>query len=153
MDLVSYYVTEEEKGRITDVIHKLMAVTKLDLVVVGDEGGRLIAYLPQGSLEDEEIAERFCVISASVIGALDNLDNLVQMRTNFLTEGIDSSLYIKMSEHKFFVATRFGKNVPVGTVRLFVEKAVKELDVIFENIRRRGKANTKLDFKIDDLML
>lgn len=153
MDIVSYYVTEEERDKITDIIHKLMTVAKVDIVVVGDEGGRLIAYLPLGGVKEEEIAERFCVISASVIGALDNLDNIIQMRTSFFTEGIDSSLYVKISNHHFFVATKFGKNVPIGTVKLFVEKAVNEMNPIFENIRKRGNGNYNLGFKFDDLML
>lgn len=153
MDIVSYFITEEEKSKIDYILHKLLSVTKVDIIVVGDEGGRLISYLPYGDTKDEEIAERFCVISASVIGALQNLDNIIQMRTSFFTEGIDNSLYVKISKHSFFVATKFGKNVPIGTVKLFVEKAVNEMDTIFENIRKRGNKLSKPNINFDDLIL
>lgn len=153
MDIVSYYITDEEKLKIDAILYNVISITKVDLIVVGDEGGRLISYIPQGGIKDEEIAERFCVICASIIGALQNLDNLIQMRTSLFTEGIDDSLYVKISKHHFFIATKFSKNVPIGTVKLFVEKAANQMDSIFENVRKRGIRNNTTIISFDDLIL
>lgn len=137
MDLIGYKLTQEDVRKIEYVLEKLINSVNIDIVVVGDEGGRLLAYLPFGA-DSQQVAERFCVVCASVLGALDQLDNLIQSKTNFFTEGIGSSIYIKISNAKFFISVKFGRNVMLGTVKLFVDKAIKELDPLFSEIRKRS---------------
>lgn len=139
MDLVSYQITKEDLREIEEVLRKLMASVNIDIAVIGDEGGRLIAYLPLGDGSDK-VAERFCVVSASVLGALDQLDNLIQSKSNFFTEGLGSSIYIKVSSQKFFISVKFSRGVMLGSVKLFVDKAVKELEPLFQQIRGRSTA-------------
>ncbi|MEZ0323874.1 MAG: hypothetical protein ABWJ98_06180 [Hydrogenothermaceae bacterium] len=134
MDLVSYEITKADIDSINQVLAKLLNSVALDIVVVGDEGGRLITFSPYG--EDMfNVAQRFCVISASVLGALDQLDNLLQSKSNFFTEGLNGSIYIKLSNSNFFISVKFGRNVMLGTVKLFVDRAAKELEPVFIKIR------------------
>lgn len=137
MDLIGYKLTQEDVQKIDKVLEKLLASVNIDIVVVGDEGGRLITHMPIAT-DSQVMAERFCVVSASVLGALDQLDNLIQSKTNFFTEGLGSSIYIKISDAKFFLAVKFGRGVMLGTVKLFVDKAMKELEPIFKDIRSRS---------------
>lgn len=137
MDFIGYRLTQEDIQNIDKVLEKLLNSVNIDIVVVGDEGGRLISHMPI-SINSQNIAERFCVISASVLGALDQLDNLIQSKTNFFTEGLGSSIYIKISDANFFIAVKFSKGVMLGTVKLFVDKAMKELEPIFRDIRNRA---------------
>lgn len=149
MDLVGYRTTQEDIRRIEEVLEKLMRSVNIDIAVVGDEGGRLLTYLPLG-VNSDAVAERFCVVSASVLGALDQLDNLIQSKTNFFTEGLGSSIYIKISDAKFFISVKFSKGVMLGTVKLFVDKAIKELEPVFQEIRNRSK-NKLAGLKFDML--
>ncbi|MCX7738614.1 MAG: hypothetical protein N2Z80_04275 [Hydrogenothermaceae bacterium] len=137
MDIISYHISDEDIKEIEEVLRKLITSIGIDIAVVGDEGGRLIAYLPLGD-GSHHIAERFCVVSASVLGALDQIDNLVQSKMNFFTEGLASAIYIKISPRKFFISVKFSKGVMLGTVKLFVDKAMKELEPIFQQIRERS---------------
>ena len=145
MDIVSYTLENQDITQINTILEKFIMATYVDLVLIGDEGGRIVSFLSP-DIKDEKEASRFAVVCAGVLGALDQLNHIIHEKNTFFTEGINKSIYIRISQHKFFIASIFDKKVPLGSVKLFTEKALKELDPIFNEIRNRRKDDLKIKF-------
>ncbi|ACN98359.1 hypothetical protein SULAZ_1271 [Sulfurihydrogenibium azorense Az-Fu1] len=145
MDIVSYTIEKKDLEYIESILEKFIMATYVDLVLIGDEGGRVVSFL-SSDVKDEREASRFAVVCAGVLGALDQLNHIIHEKNTFFTEGINKSIYIRISQYNFFIASIFDKKVPLGSVKLFTEKALKELDPIFNQIRNRKKDNFKISF-------
>lgn len=145
MDLISYKADKNDILEIEKVLEKLVLSTYIDLALVGDEGGRLLAFVSP-DIKDEKEASRFSVVCAGVLGALDQLNHIIHEKNNFFTEGINKSIYIKISQHKFFIASIFDRKVPLGSVKLFTDKALSNLEPIFQRIRNNKSENLNIKF-------
>jgi predicted regulator of Ras-like GTPase activity (Roadblock/LC7/MglB family) len=145
MDLISYKVEDSDIVEMEKILEKLVLSTYIDLALIGDEGGRLVAFVSP-NIKDEKEASRLCVVSAGVLGALDQLNHIIHEKNSFFTEGINKSIYIKLSQNKFFLASIFDKKIPLGSVKLFTDKAISSLEPMFEKIRSSKKEGPTIKF-------
>ncbi|MDM7266932.1 MAG: hypothetical protein P3W89_004790, partial [Aquificaceae bacterium] len=72
MDMVEYSLKEEEIKEIVSKLESFRNSLFLDLVVLMDDGGRLIGYSPYVDGQ-RPIAYRVAVVGAATVGAVDQL--------------------------------------------------------------------------------
>lgn len=81
MDVIGYTFYEEELNEITKKLQDFKNALLLDLVVLMDDGGRLISYAPYTDTH-KPLANRVAVIGAAVVGAVDQLENIISSKRN-----------------------------------------------------------------------
>jgi predicted regulator of Ras-like GTPase activity (Roadblock/LC7/MglB family) len=150
MDLISYSFEPKDLDIIEKTLNNLVLNTYIDIALLGDDGGRLVSFVSSDKKHEKE-ASRLSVVCAAVLGALDQLNHITHEKNSFFTEGLNKSIYIKMSQSKFFVASIFDKSVPLGSVKLFTDKAVSSLEPVLAKARQNKKEVKKINFSMLEL--
>jgi len=146
MDVVSYSFTQDEIDELTKLMEKFVKNVYLDVAVLCDDGGRLITYAPQ--VENlKPLSMRSAVISAAVNGALEYLEGFVDKANTLYVAGNKRSVYMLKSEYSFILFCSFHNGTPVGSVKLFSEKLLKEISPILEKAKGRGKQPLTIRFE------
>ncbi|MCX7989579.1 MAG: hypothetical protein N2648_02930 [Aquificaceae bacterium] len=145
MDIVNYSLREEELTDITKKLEGFKNALLLDLVVLMDDGGRLISYAPY--VENyKPLAYRVAVIGAAVVGAVDQLENIISSKRSMFFAGVEKNMYVHMVNQKFILSSVFSQKVPLGSVKLLKERLVKEISPTLENALGR-KENKVIRFE------
>lgn len=136
MDLVNYRLNEEELKEITQKLQGFKNALFLDLVVLMDDGGRLVSYAPY--VEDyKPLAYRLAVVGAAVVGAVDQLEHIISSKKNMFFSGVEKNMYVHMVNQRFILASVFSHKVPIGSVKLMKERLVKEIIPTLEGALKR----------------
>lgn len=125
---------EEISKKLQDFKNSLL----LDLVVLMDDGGRLVSFAPFVDTY-KSVAQRVALIGAAVVGAVDQLENIISSKRSMFFSGQEKNMYVHMLSHKFMLASVFNHKVPLGSVKLFKEKLSRELTTLLENALARGE--------------
>jgi len=150
MDMVSYTFLDEELEKLSLMLENFVKNVGVDMCVLCDEGGRLITFAPK--LESlKPISHRTAVISAAVNGALEYLENFVDRGKVLYVSGKSKSVYMIKSENSFILFVSFSNKTPVGSVKLFSEKLMNEINPILESARNRQ--SEKRVIKFEDIAL
>jgi len=150
MDMVSYTFLDEELEKLYLMLENFVKNVGVDMCVLCDEGGRLITFAPK--LESlKPISHRTAVISAAVNGALEYLENFVDRGKVLYVSGKSKSVYMIKSENSFILFVSFSNKTPVGSVKLFSEKLMNEINPILESARNRQ--SEKRVIKFEDIAL
>jgi len=136
MDMVEYSLKEEEIKEIVSKLESFRNSLFLDLVVLMDDGGRLIGYSPYVDGQ-RPIAYRVAVVGAATVGAVDQLESIISSKRHMFFAGTDKNMYIHVISPKFLLASVFSHKVPLGSVKLFKERISKELASILEKALSR----------------
>lgn len=141
MDIISYNFLDEELERLSLMLENFVKNVGVELCVLCDEGGRLITFAPK--LESlKPLSHRSAVISAAINGAIEYLENLVDSGRVLYVAGKTKSVYMHKSENDFILLVSFSNKTPLGSVKVFAERLMKEIYPILEEARSR-KANTR----------
>ncbi len=149
MDLIVYSFKQEEISEITKKLQNFQNSLFLDMVVLSDDGGRLIAYAPYVE-QNKTFAQRIAVISAGVSGAVDQLEVILSSKKSMFFNGMDKNMYVQLVPPRFLLVSVFSHKVPLGSVKLMKEKLAKDL----ENLLRRAleRKETKI-VRFEDLAI
>lgn len=146
MDMISYTLLDEELERLSMMLENFVRNVGVDLCVFCDEGGRLITYAPK--LENlKPISHRSAVISAAVNGAIEYLENFVDSGRALYVSGKTKSVYMLKSEHSFILFVSFLNKTPLGSVKVFSERLMREIHPILESARNRQTTNRTIRFE------
>jgi len=141
VDIISYNFLDEELERLSLMLENFVKNVGVELCVLCDEGGRLITFAPK--LESlKPLSHRSAVISAAINGAIEYLENLVDSGRVLYVAGKTKSVYMHKSENDFILLVSFSNKTPLGSVKVFAERLMKEIYPILEEARNR-KANTR----------
>ncbi|WPM32222.1 hypothetical protein IAE16_00735 [Hydrogenobacter sp. T-2] len=138
MDLIGYSLKEQELEEISKKLQDFKNSLLLDLVVLMDDGGRLVSFAPFVDTY-KSVAQRVALIGAAVVGAVDQLENIISSKRSMFFSGQEKNMYVHMLSHKFMLASVFNHKVPLGSVKLFKEKLSRELTTLLENALARGE--------------
>lgn len=149
MDLIGYSLKEEELRHIVKRLEELRNSLMVDLVVLMDDGGRLVGFAPY--LEAQKpIAQRIAVIGAAVVGAVDQLENVISSKRSMFFSGKEKHMYVHVIDGKFLLSIVFSHRVPLGSVKLFTEKLSMELSSLLESALGRKES---VVIRFEDLAL
>ncbi|MCS7262409.1 MAG: hypothetical protein N3C13_04455 [Aquificaceae bacterium] len=149
MDMVNYSLKDQELNEISKKLQDFKNSLLLDLVVLMDDGGRLVSYAPYMQ-SHKPLAYRVAVIGAAVVGAVDQLENIISSKRNMFFAGIEKNMYVQMVNERFILSSVFSHKVPLGTVKLLKERLVKDIAPILENAMRRKETRV---VRFDELVL
>lgn len=149
MDMVNYSLKEQELNDISKKLQDFKNSLLLDLVVLMDDGGRLVSYAPYMQ-SHKPLAYRVAVIGAAVVGAVDQLENIISSKRSMFFAGIEKNMYVQMVNERFILSSVFSSKVPLGTVKLLKERLVKDIAPILENAMRRKETRV---VRFDELVL
>lgn len=146
MDMISYSFLQEEVEQLTRYLEKFVKNVGVDNCVLCDEGGRLITYAP--AIDGlRPISYRSAVISAAINGALEYLEDFVDKGRTMYVSGKTRSVYMIKTQTSFIVFIAFSNKVPVGSVKVFGEKLVSEIEPILEKARSRQQSTPVINFE------
>jgi predicted regulator of Ras-like GTPase activity (Roadblock/LC7/MglB family) len=146
MDMVSYTFLDEELERLSLVLENFVNNVGVDVCVLCDDGGRLITFAPK--LESlKPISHRSAVISAAINGALEYLENFVDRGKVLYVSGNSKSVYMLKSENSFILFVSFSNKIPLGSVKLFSERLMNEINPILEVARNRQSEKRTIKFE------
>ncbi|MFN4319235.1 MAG: hypothetical protein ACK4FY_01975 [Aquificaceae bacterium] len=149
MDMVDYSLKEEELKEIVGRLESFRSSLFLDLVVLMDDGGRLVGYSPYVDTH-KTIAYRVALVGAATVGALDQLESIVSSKRHMLFAGVEKNMYIHVLNPKFLLASVFSHKVPLGSVKLFKERLSKDLAGILDKALSRAE---KRVIRFEDIAL
>lgn len=149
MDVVNYKLDDQEIKEINKKLQDFKNSLFLDLVVLMDDGGRLVSYAPNFE-SHKPLAYRVAVIGAAVVGAVDQLENIISSKRNMFFAGMEKNMYVQMVNQRFILSSVFSHKVPLGSVKLLKEKLVKEITPILESAMERKETRI---VKFDELAL
>lgn len=149
MDVIGYTFYEEELNEITKKLQDFKNALLLDLVVLMDDGGRLISYAPYTDTH-KPLANRVAVIGAAVVGAVDQLENIISSKRNMFFAGTEKNLYVQMVNQRFILSSVFSHRVPLGSVKLMKERLSGELRQLLERAINRHESKV---VRFEDLVL
>jgi predicted regulator of Ras-like GTPase activity (Roadblock/LC7/MglB family) len=110
------------------VIRNLQRRTQAEVVILADISGQLIFHHGQTSDMDPNIV---AALGAGQLTAVTELARQIgdpDPRGAFLHEGSEKRVYLCSVASSFVVIVVFTEDVPVGLIRLFSDRAVKELE-------------------------
>ncbi|MEZ0360636.1 MAG: hypothetical protein ABWK04_01880 [Hydrogenobacter sp.] len=150
MDIVSYSFSEEQINELTRLLDRFVRNVGVDIALLSDEGGRLITFAPQ--IENlKALSLRSAVVSAAVSGALEYLENFVDQGRTLYVAGVTKSVYMLKSEYSFLFFCSFPNKIPIGSVKLFSERLIKEISPILRSVRE--KSNVERTIKFEDIAI
>lgn len=149
MDLVDYSLKQEELKTVIKRLEDFRNSLLVELVVLMDDGGRLVAYAPYTDAF-KPIAYRVSIVGAATVGAVDQLESIISSKKNMFFAGTQKNMYVHIINPKFMLASVFSHKVPLGSVKLFKEKLSKELAPLLESVLNR-KENKVVKF--EDLVI
>lgn len=138
MDLIGYTLNEEEIKAINQKVSQFQSSLLLDMAVLMDEGGRLISFAPYND-KLKPLAYRVAIIGAAVVGAVDQLENIISSKRSMFFSGAEKNMYVHMINNRFMFTSVFSQKVPLGTVKLMKERVSRELVQILEKAVGRGE--------------
>ncbi len=139
MDMISYRLKEQELEEITKRLQEYKNSLLLDLVVLMDDGGRLVSFAPYVD-SYKPIAQRVALVGAAVVGAVDQLEHVISSKKSMFFSGQEKNMYVHLINSKFMLASVFSHKVPLGSVKLFKERLSRELASLLDSALGRGES-------------
>jgi len=137
--MISYRLKEQELEEITKRLQEYKNSLLLDLVVLMDDGGRLVSFAPYVD-SYKPIAQRVALVGAAVVGAVDQLEHVISSKKSMFFSGQEKNMYVHLINSKFMLASVFSHKVPLGSVKLFKERLSRELASLLDSALGRGES-------------
>ncbi len=127
-----YAISEEQSEKLNTALSDLAVQAEADAVFMSDCGGNMIAHFAQS---ESSAIPTIAALAAGSFAATRELATLIGEPTFHLIyhQGKETSIYMQ-SVLDFLLLVIFGRSTTVGLVKLYVEKASKELEPILKAI-------------------
>jgi predicted regulator of Ras-like GTPase activity (Roadblock/LC7/MglB family) len=150
-----YSVSVEQSERLNTIISDLSVQAEADAVFLTDYSGNILASIEQDSNRN---ADNVAALAAGSFSATRELASLIGEPSfySIYHKGQHASIYMQSVTTDILVFVVFGKGTTVGLVKLYVDKANRELEPILEEMLGQtiadagGKAQ---EFEIDTSQL
>ncbi len=144
---------EEELESLKERLRDLLKNTKSLVALIVDDSGQLIAS--QGTLESVD-PTLLGTLAAGNFGATSELAKLIGESefTLVFHQGEKENIHITSIEDKGILVIIFDNKVPIGLVRMYAQKAIKEFSPILdktlaEKSKQEEETKTKIPTKED----
>jgi len=137
-------VFDEEYQKFRQILRLVHTESRARCVLLLGTSGQLIAEWGDTSELD---LDAFCSLTASNIAATASLAELVGEEdfTLLFHQGKEDSIHISLIGERVILAVIFGKEVPLGLVRLRVRKAGQIIQKVVDMVLSRMKLEDRMD--------
>lgn len=121
--------TEEQIGELDKILNQLHWDTEAESILLADVTGQMISATGHAKINTAAIS----AVAAGSLAATKEMARLVGEPARFklvLQEGATRSVYLSDVGEELVLITIFGKNTPIGLVRLSTQKAVEKFVAI-----------------------
>ena len=129
-----FAVTERQSLALNRALNDLLVLSESNAVFMTDYGGNLIAYNTSDEVDDTVYT--IAALAAGSFSATRELAGLIKEPEfhSIHHQGKNSSIYMQSVASDFLVLVIFGKETTAGLVKLYVEKAKKDIEPIVEEM-------------------
>ncbi len=147
-----YAVNEKQSKQLATVMADLSVEAEADAVFMTDYGGNIIAHVAQ---TEGEFVHTLAALAAGSFCATRELASLIGEPTfhSIFHQGQRAGIYIQSVGSNFLIFVIFGKNATPGLVKLYVEKASKELEPVLQQVDGQSTVSaggSKMLFEINE---
>lgn len=131
-----FMLSKEAYTQIADALRELERATRADLAVFCEANG--VAVTHAGRLERMHLAN-FSTLAAANFAATSEMARIVGEQDGFrflFLEGEERNIYLCNVGYEFLLVITFSKNVALGMVRIYANRAVKKLREILDHVRQ-----------------
>jgi predicted regulator of Ras-like GTPase activity (Roadblock/LC7/MglB family) len=128
-------VTEEQSKAIHTVLSDFLVLSEANAAFLSDNGGNLIAFTTTTDSPDDSIYT-IAALAAGSFCATRELASLIKEPSfhSIFHQGDKTSIYMRSIGSDYLILVIFGKNTPVGLVKLYADRATQELDPVLKQI-------------------
>lgn len=149
--MLGYVLTEKRSKLLNAALADLLVLAEADAVFMSDYGGNMVAN--SASAADDDTMCTMTALAAGSFAATRELASLIGEPSfhSVFHQGQRASIYIQNITANFLVLVIFGKSTTAGLVKLYVDKASKELQPILQEMAQGGmdSAEASTTFEID----
>ncbi len=145
LDLIKYDLDDEIKQQLDNILSKFLSKTKVDLVVLCDDAGRVASY--QGSDKSENDIEFIASLVSGIFGAAAEMAKLMNegdILDIVQYESKNVNVLIKSVGKRFLVGVLSPKTASLGSIRLFLKELCSDLETLFAGIKLKPAKVIKL---------
>ncbi|MCX8032827.1 MAG: roadblock/LC7 domain-containing protein [Thermoleophilia bacterium] len=140
------FIGEREMAVIDRVLVKLRSLTRAQLVALISASGQPIGTAPPDADTD---ALSLAALAAGSFAATRQLAELLKEKefTLLFHEGKESNLHVVQVTDQFLLLITFGRDVQIGRMRLFTQRAVEALKPVLDqaDVSRKEHSGVLLD--------
>ncbi len=127
----SYAMSEEQSNRLNTVVSDLAVQSEADAVLMSDYMGNTVAQVLQVAGSG---VENVAALAAGSFAATRELAVLIGEPAfySIFHKGQSLSIYMQSVTEDFLILAVFGRSTTIGLVKLYVEKACKELKPLLD---------------------
>ena len=131
-------VSEKQSRQLNVTLSDLMVLSEAEAVFLSDHGGNLIAYTT--AAEADDTIYTIAALAAGSFSATRELASLIKEPEfhSIFHQGEINSIYMQGIAKDFLVLVIFGKRTTAGLVKLYVEKAAKEIEPVIAQINSQS---------------
>jgi len=158
LDVINYEIDSEAQREIEKAVEKFFTKAEPDVVLIFDKAGRILAY------KGKNISDTYSEFISSILSALffaseeltSILDKSDEMKDVFYETKNRVFLMAKL-EKDFLVGVISRKNLSLGSIRLFFNYLVSDLNSALKNLKEVEKRSLKiskeeLKKKLDEIL-
>jgi len=146
LDLIEYDLDKDTKVALEQAIGNFMLKSQAKLVVLTDDGGRILAYQANPKTEDYQTEFAASIMSGMFLAAMEMSKMLKMEEPDLLQfEGKSMDVIVKYIKPRFLLGILVGKSVSIGTVRLFLRELAQNLESVLANIKKVPVKTVKID--------
>lgn len=135
--------TKEQHEELDSILSALHWETEAESILLADVTGQMISIAGYAKINTAAIS----AVSAGSLAATKEMARLIGEPARFklvLQEGATRSVYLSDVGEELVLITIFGKNTPIGLVRLSTQKAVKKFVAVIDRAQRNPSRNKGL---------
>lgn len=131
--MTGYTITEAQSKSLSAVLSDLAVQGEADAVFMSDYGGNIIAHFSQSQ---EAVMQTMAALAAGSFCATRELAGLIGEPTfhSIFHQGQHACIYMQSVAANFLLLVIFGKSTTAGLIKLYVEKACRELEPIIQEV-------------------
>ncbi len=138
LDLIKYEMDGEIKRQIDNILGKFMSKTKVDLIVLCDDAGRIASY--KGKTQDENEIEFVASLISGIFGAAAEMAKIMNegdVLDIVQYESKNVNVLIKAVGKRFLVGVLAPKDASLGSIRLFIKELCGDIETLFAGLKLR----------------
>ena len=127
-------ISEKQSRALNATLSDLMVLAEADAVFLSDFGGNLLAYVT--SAEADDSVYTIAALAAGSFSATRELAAQIKEPEfhSIFHQGENNSIYMQSVSTDYLVLVVFGKRTTAGLVKLYVEKAAKEIEPVLKQV-------------------
>ena len=132
--MMGYALTEEQSRLLEAAISDLLVLSEADAVFISDQGGNLIVH--SAARNDDSSLQTLAALAAGSFCATRELAAMIGEPAfhSIFHQGQHASIYMQSVTPHFLILVIYGKSTTAGLVKLYVEKAGKEIEPVLNRM-------------------